>query len=69
MHHAISLASTGTGGPPKATMQQVSATMSNMAVTMATQLDFVVTHLEKKSPGFAKLGSHTQRLIIFALHP
>jgi hypothetical protein len=61
--------STGTGGPSDATMQQVSATMSNMAVTMATQHDFVVTQSEKKTPGFSKLGSHAQKLILFASSP
>jgi hypothetical protein len=47
-------------------MHQVSTTMANMAVTMATQHDFVMMQSEKKTPYFSKLGSHAQKMIIFA---
>jgi hypothetical protein len=38
--------------------------MSNMAVTLAHQHDFVVAQSEKKAPGFVKLGSHAQKLML-----
>jgi hypothetical protein len=59
----------GPGGPSNQMMLQVSATMSNMDVTMAHQHELIVTQSEKKTPGFAKLGSRTQKLILFASSP
>jgi hypothetical protein len=41
----------GSGGPSDAMMQPVSATMSNMATTMAHQHDFAVAQSENKAPG------------------
>jgi hypothetical protein len=62
----LSLSGTGIGDPSYTTMQQVSATMLNMAIVMLTHHNFVVAQSEKMSTGLVELGSHTRKLIMFA---
>jgi hypothetical protein len=65
MPHHMKFPLRGTG-PSDDTMQKVSVAMTTMAETLAHQHEFVVARSKKKTTGFAKLGSHAKKLILFA---